>query len=79
MLKSIKRLMYVVLCAASCFAETVDIYDFKMSLKIPRVYNNNYSLGYRRLQSQQFAGTAEVVYKDGERPVINIVDLVNKT
>lgn len=65
------------ICRAS---EIVDLYDFTMSLKVPRVYDNTKSLGYRKDQGQLIKGTLKIIYKSGERrPTFEIVNLVNKT
>lgn len=60
--------------------EIVDEYSFKMTLKIPRIYDNMQSLGSRKYQKQLIKGTLLVRYIDGEiRPQFQIVDLVNRT
>jgi len=58
----------------------IDIYDFKMSLHVPRIYDNSLSQGYRKYQRQILRGKLLVkFYKEGIRPEIQIVDLINKT
>lgn len=65
------------ICRAS---EIVDLYDFTMSLKVPRIYNNTASLGYRKDQLQKIKGILKITYKEGERrPTFEIINLVNKT
>jgi hypothetical protein len=58
----------------------IDEYDFTMSLKVPRVYNNTQSLGYRKDQKQKIKGTLKIIYKEDElRPTLEITNLVNIT
>lgn len=61
-------------------AEIVDVYDFKMSLRIPRIYDNMSSLGYRKYQTQMIKGYLVLTYKDRtSQPEISIQSLYNKT
>lgn len=59
------------LSAESAVAKTVtDTYRFKMSLRVPRVYDNTQSLGYRKYQKQVIRGKLHITYDDeGEDPV----------
>lgn len=51
MFKSIKCLMSIVIgISLCCPGSIIDIYDLDMVLKIPRVYDNSNSIGYRQLQ-----------------------------
>ena len=80
MLKSVKCLMYIVSFAVSmCTADIIDVYDFEMTLKIPRVYDNMQSLGYRQIQSQKLQGELNVRYTDEAIPILEVVQLGNKT
>ena len=57
-----------------------DVYDLRMSVKVPRIYNNTESLGYRKYQAQRIVGELWLVYKDNHtRPTILVTNLVNKT
>lgn len=63
-------------------AESVtDIYKFTLTLKVPRIYNNTESLGYRKYQSQKLEGRLYITWKDElvTRPQITVSNLVNKT
>lgn len=80
MFKSVKCLMLIVVCMSLYSSGSItDVYDLNMTLKIPRVYNNTESLGYRKLQTQRFSGKMLVQYNENDRPNITILDLVNKT
>lgn len=74
-------LMSIVTCMLFAgIANVVDSYQLDMQLKIPRVYDNNQSLGYRKLQTQRLQGILNIEYIDGEQlPQINVMSLVNKT
>ena len=59
---------------------TVDEYKFTMYVYVPRIYDNNLSLGYRKYQRQKITGYLQIAYpNDGSRPTILVEDLVNKT
>jgi len=61
-------------------AEITDVYDLKLALNIPRIYNNNSSLGYRKYQRQKITGYMYVTYTDSDsNAIIEIDQLVNKT
>ena len=63
-----------------CFSYVTDSYEFKATLRVPRIYDNYYSLGYRRYQSQSIRGVVDVRYSDGEiLPEISFRDFYNKT
>ena len=65
---------------SSIKAEVVDVYDFKMSLKIPRIYNNSSSLGYRKYQIQTIKGYLIFSYRNRNSiPLISVCSLYNKT
>ena len=60
--------------------EITDVYDIKLTLKVPRIYNNNNSLGYRKYQTQKIVGYMYVTYTaEDTRALIEIDSLVNKT
>ena len=70
-------LLTVITCKAT---EVVDTYDLTMSLKVPRIYDNMKSLGYRKDQRQTIKGQLKIIYKDDAyRPIIVITNLVNRT
>ena len=56
-----------------------DVYDFKMVLRVPRVYDNMQSLGSRKYLSQTIKGTLTINYYESERPKITISSLTNIT
>ena len=61
------------------FSTTVDIYDFKMKLKVPRIYNNTKSLGYRKYQAQTLKGQLQIAYDENGDASVKVVGLYNKT
>lgn len=81
------------ICAALCcslasmfaLAESSDTYVVKFNTKVPRIYDNMQSLGYRKYQSQIITGYLTIIYPDATeedpypRPRIEITDLYNKT
>ena len=61
-------------------AQIVDTYAFTMNLNIPRIYNNNDSLGYRKYQPQKLTGELLFVYSESYRKVdVKIKGLYNRT
>lgn len=59
---------------------TVDEYKIVMYVYVPRIYDNNQSLGYRKYQMQKIVGLLQIAYpNDGSSPTILVEDLVNKT
>ena len=55
-------------------------YDFSMSLKIPCIYDNNESLGYRKYERQTVRGKLSFDYsEDGHLIGMSFIDLINKT
>lgn len=75
----LKTALMCVAFAFCAFSAVIDVYDFTMRLKIPRVYSNTQSLGYRKLQTQKITGQIHVRYTDGELPEIIVTNLVNHT
>lgn len=74
-------LFMLLFCGSTGYAET-DVYNFRMNLYIPRVYDNTSSLGYRKYQKQIIKGEMLVTYlnvNDKVRPDITITNLVNLT
>lgn len=66
-------------CTAS-FAKTVtDTYNFKMTLEVPRIYDNMQSKGYRKYQKQTVKGKMFLTYDDAsdESAVVSFSDLRN--
>ena len=60
--------------------ETVEEYELKMSLRVPRIYDNMQSLGSRKYQTQSLKGRLLVVHSpDGGEPTIEINGLENRT
>lgn len=87
-----KKLLFALLSAVclgvsadeSEYTGVTDVYKFSMSLKVPRIYNNNCSLGYRKYQGQNITGYLKIKYPNvaaGEsgQPEITITGLENKT
>ena len=73
---------------SDCFnGESVtDVYTLKLKVRVPRIYDNTKSLGYRKYQWQAIVGELHITYQvncDGEedysRPKIEVKNLVNKT
>lgn len=62
-----------------CFASTIDVYDFTAYVKVPRVYDNSNSTGYRKYQTQKIKGQLAVRYEDEYFPTIVFLDLYNTT
>ena len=50
-----------------------------MNLKVPRIYDNMASKGYRKLQPQRLVGDLQFVYKDDGTTTVRVKNLVNKT
>ena len=57
-----------------------DVYDFRMSLRVPRIYDNNQSLGSRKYQQQRVVGEMWMQY-DSNGNLVNVLftNMVNKT
>lgn len=56
----------------------VDVYKFKMRLKVPQVLENTTSRGYRKFKSQTVAGYLLVYYHDDGTIEFGFTDLYNK-
>jgi len=87
-MKKIMKSTLLALCcsmAASAVADYTDTYSFSMSVKVPRIYDNTESQGYRKYQTQVIKGHLNIVYPEATvenpypRPRITITDLVNTT
>ena len=63
----------------SCIGQTVDTYSFKMNLKVPRIYNNGESLGYRKLEPQKLVGELQFIYNDDGSVNVKVNKLENRT
>lgn len=62
------------------FASAKDVFDFKMTLKVPRVYNNERSLGFRKYQKQIIKGEMVFDYdQDGSLTNVQFRNVYNKT
>lgn len=78
----IRHLSILVLAAMAIFSSggsaptVVDEYEFKMSMRIPRVCDNMESKGYRKYVHQTIKGTLLVEYGEWE-PTVTIVGLEN--
>ena len=61
----------------------VNEYRFIINQKVPRIYDNNTSQGYRKYQAQRIKGTLYIVYDMNPEsirlPRIFVKDLVNRT
>ena len=64
---------------AGTAAAYTDVYELKMSLKVPRVYDNTESLGYRQYQTQTVVAQLLVEHGDGGEPSITISCAENRT
>jgi len=82
-----KKIALYVLCfltltsfGKSTTTEITDVYDLKIALKVPRVYDNTKSLGYRKYQRQTIKGYMYVTYTaEDTRAIVEIDELVNTT
>ena len=50
-----------------------------MNLKVPRIYDNMASKGYRKLQPQRLVGELQFVYKSDGTTSVRVKNLVNKS
>lgn len=57
---------------AGTAAAYTDVYELKMSLRVPRVYDNTGSRGYRQYQAQTVVAQLRVEHGDGGEPSISI-------
>ena len=78
MKKAITMLLAAVM-SITATAQIVDTYKFTMNLKVPRIYDNMASKGYRKLQPQRLVGDLQFVYKDDGTVKIRVKNLVNKS
>lgn len=84
--KSILTLMLVMM-SAFCFTgdsdhspyDIVETYSLTMRLKVPRIYDNMQSLGYRRYQPQRFVGELSLVYRSTGDVDVQVNGLTNRT
>jgi len=79
MKKALIMLLAATLSAFTALCQTVDTYKFTMNLKVPRIYDNMASKGYRKLQPQRLVGELQFVYKDNGDVKVRVKNLVNKT
>lgn len=61
-----------------------DVYKLKMVVKVPRIYDNMTSMGYRKYQTQSIKGRLLITYPSTAKgevgyPEVRIVDLENQT
>lgn len=58
----------------------VQNYSLKLRLNVPRIYNNNNSLGSRKYQMQTITGTMQLCYaSDGQLIDVKFNNLINKS
>lgn len=82
-----KALSVLVGAAITCFrlpgpeADTVftDVYDLRMSISVPRVYDNMESRGYRKIQKQKLEGKMIVEYSSRGEPSVYFKGVRNLT
>lgn len=74
-----KKLVFALLMLPLAALAVTDVYAFKLSLRVPRVYDNTKSLGYRKYQTQRLEGTLRVKRAEGLEPVVEIAGLKNRT
>jgi hypothetical protein len=79
MKKAMTMLFAAVMSVITATAQTVDTYRFTMNLKVPRIYDNMASKGYRKLQPQRLVGDLQFVYKDDGTVNIRVKNLENMT
>jgi len=80
MFKRFAAFALAVLIGFTGLCSAVDVYDFRMRLKVPRVYDNTDSLGYRKYQTQTIKGRIAVTYDEEERyPQISFLWMTNMT
>lgn len=68
---------FVLVSSSFLIGQTVDTYAFRLNLKVPRIYDNSKSLGYRKLQSQRITGELQLIYSDDGEVKIRVNNLVN--
>lgn len=68
----------VALLSGVVCARCVDVYDFSMTLHVPRVYDNWQSTGYRKYRTQKITGTLRVESEGDGEPVLTFSRLTNK-
>ena len=78
MKKAITMLLAAVM-SIQASAQVVDTYKFTMNLKVPRIYDNMQSLGYRKLQPQRLVGELQFIYNNDGTVSVKVNNLVNKT
>lgn len=69
-------------CLTSLAESYTDVYALKMVVKVPRIYDNNTSQGYRKYQAQTLTGYLYLSWDSDNlcgKPTIAISNLVNKT
>ena len=72
-------LLAATMLSATMFGQTRDIYNFNMVLKVPRIYDNYQSMGYRKLQPQRLSGELHFIYKSNGKTTVEVKNLKNKT
>lgn len=74
------RLLIVCLLPLTLLGQSVDVYDFTLVVKVPRIYDNEQSLGQRKWQTQKIVGQLLVDYGvDEDAPRITFKNCYNKT
>lgn len=69
------------LSASAQSKQVTDAYNFKMTLDVPRIYDNMESKGYRKYQKQTITGQMYLTYDDAAAtsPTVSFSKLVNQT
>ena len=69
MIKKMLTLLIILSASIISYATTyVDVYDVKIIVSIPRVYDNTTSQGYRSYQRQKIQGTMYLTYDSSDSP-----------
>lgn len=80
MKRALAVLLSFVVTSALFAEQTTDVYDFKMRVKVPRIYDNTQSLGKRKWQTQYIYGQMLVDYNtDDIAPIVTFKNCYNKT
>lgn len=80
MKREIAFLLSLVVFQTLVGAQTTDVYDFKMKVRVPRIYDNTTSQGQRKWQTQYIYGQMLVNYDTDElAPRITFKNCINRT
>lgn len=78
-MKRIALVALTIVSSSLLIGQTIDTYAFRMSLKVPRIYDNMQSRGYRKLQTQRITGELQFIYDDDGNVTVKVNNLVNNT